>query len=125
VLRAGSGQTPAPSGPAGTPDAAGSPPAARAGPEDRPTRFAVDLFSPAESNIAPGDGSRIAALGGAATPDASPAGTARDEWWPPLVAIVLAVLMLEWLLYERDGARRLWTGARDTLRGLVPARLRR
>ena len=96
-----------------------------AGPEDRPTRFAVDLFSPQESNIAPGDGSRLAALGGEVGPGAATAGTARDEWWPLVAAIVLAVLMAEWLLYERDGARRIWNGARAGLRNLVPARGRR
>jgi hypothetical protein len=94
------------------------------GPEERPTRFAVDLFSPQESNIAPGDGSRIAALGGSAEPGAATAGTARDEWWPLVAAIVLAVLMAEWLLYERDGARRIWHGLRGALGSLTPARAR-
>jgi hypothetical protein len=42
-----------------------------------------------------------------------------------VAAIVLAVLMAEWLLYERDGARRIWNGARAGLRNLVPARGRR
>jgi Ca-activated chloride channel homolog len=92
------------------------------GPEDRPDRFAVDLFSAQESNIAPGNGSRIAALGGATSPAATEAGTARDEWWPALVLLLLLGLMAEWLLYERDGARRLWQGVRSRVRGVTPAR---
>ena len=85
-----------------------------AGIADGPDRFAVDLFSITESAIAPGDGVRIEALG---TPAGEPVegaapGTARDEWWPPLVALVLIILLAEWALYERDGARRIWAAIR-------------
>ncbi len=73
--------------------------------------FAVDLFEPGESSIRPGDGSALAALGG--VPGTSvEAGTARDEWWAPLVLLLLVVLAVEWLLYERDGARRIVQGVR-------------
>jgi hypothetical protein len=94
-------------------------------PVDQPVRFAVDLFSPSESNITPGDGSRIAALGGAGEPGVAAAGLARDDWWPLLAGVVLLVLMAEWLLYERDGARRIWSSIRGAGRGIVPARVRR
>jgi hypothetical protein len=76
--------------------------------------FAVDLFEPGESSIQPRDGSAIVALGGATETSAS-AGTARDEWWVPLVLLLLAVLAAEWLLYERDGARRIGQGIRARL----------
>jgi hypothetical protein len=78
------------------------------------TWFAVDLFEPGESSILPGDGSAIAALGGTPGTTAS-AGTARDEWWLPLVVLLLVVLAAEWLLYERDGARRIVQGVRSRL----------
>jgi hypothetical protein len=92
------------------------PPDEPAGQEAGPTRFAVDLFSATESDIGPGDGSRIAALGGTATPEVGAAGIARDEWWPPLVALALAGLLLEWAVYERDGLRRIRDGLRSGLR---------
>ena len=87
-------------------------------PEDEPLLFAVDLFSAEESDIAPGDGARIAALGADVPPAASPPGTSRDEWWPPLVALALLVLLVEWLVYERDGARRI----ADAIRAANPSR---
>jgi Ca-activated chloride channel family protein len=76
--------------------------------------FAVDLFEPGESSIQPGDGSALTALGGSPGTSAS-AGTARDEWWVPLVLLLLVVLATEWLLYERDGARRIAQGIRSRL----------
>jgi len=82
--------------------------------------FAVDLFEPGESSIRPGDGSAITALGGTPGTSASP-GTARDEWWVPLVVLLLVVLATEWLLYERDGARRIAQGIRARL-GRAPRR---
>jgi hypothetical protein len=109
-----------------------------------PFRFAVDLFSAAESDIAPGSPSSIAALGrdpsasptpaqspdpsASADPSASPAGgggatepaprpPARDELWVPIVLAVLVLLMAEWLVYQRDAVTRLWRGLRSRLRG--------
>jgi hypothetical protein len=78
---------------------------------DRPVRFAVDLFDAEESNIAPGDGARLTALG-SADDDPEPAGVARDEWWRPLAVFALVLLLIEWLVYERDGVRRLLGNAR-------------
>jgi Ca-activated chloride channel homolog len=104
-----------------------------------PVRFAVDLFDPSESDIAPGSPSAIVALGrtagasvapgssatpgptGTVAPGASAApvggvaGTppiARDELWVMIVLIVLAVLLIEWLVYHRDAVTRLWRGIR-------------
>jgi hypothetical protein len=92
------------------------------GPEDGPRLFAVDLFAAGESNIAPGDGSALSALGAVDRPEQASAGLARDDWWPPIAFLVLVVLMLEWLVYERDGGRRLWQGARSRLVALRPRR---
>ena len=93
-----------------------------------PARFAVDLLSVDESNIAPGDPAKIEALGapaagasgqGASAGQGAPAsptssGTAapaqaqsRDELWVPIVVLALAVILLEWLVYERDTVIRL------------------
>ena len=104
-----------------------------------PARFAVDLFDAAESNIAPGSPAAIEALGGAAigAPSAAPASAtpgssgpvptgatsgagsaaderppARDELWVPIVLLVLLVLLVEWLVYQRDAVLRLWRGFR-------------
>jgi hypothetical protein len=88
------------------------------GTEDEPLLFAVDLFSSDESNIRPGDGERLAALGTEVPADPANVGTARDEFWPLLAALTLLFLVIEWLVYERDGARRVLSG----LRGLNPLR---
>ena len=81
--------------------------------------FAVDLLDVDESNIAPGDPAKLTGLGKpAASPNPS-AGTgansgaaanepaARDELWIPIVLVALAVLTIEWLVYERDTLARL------------------
>lgn len=103
---------------------------------DLPDQFVVDLFAVAESDIAPGDPKVITGLGGAiaspspdpsATPGPSPAVTpapsgspvaggsgggdrppARDELWIPIALIVLAFVLIEWLVYQRDAATRIW-----------------
>jgi hypothetical protein len=106
-----------------------------------PVRFAVDMFDVNESNIAPGSPATIEGLGrqsaGPATPAPSttalPSGSAvpaasggtgggttagdelpaaRDELWVAIVLLVLAVLLVEWLVYHRDAVTRLWRGIR-------------
>jgi Ca-activated chloride channel family protein len=104
----GSPASPSPSGsgsPATTP-----PPASY-----QPTLFAVDFFDLEESNITPGDGSRLVAAGREKDGTQS-AGLARDEFWPLLALLVLVLLVAEWLIYERDGARRLAGRVRELLR---------
>jgi Ca-activated chloride channel family protein len=87
-----------------------------------PLRFAVDLFDVAESNIAPGKAATITALGraapvpgasgAAASPSTAPAvaerPAARDELWGPILLIALAVLCVEWAVYQRDALVRVW-----------------
>jgi hypothetical protein len=104
-----------------------------------PVRFAVDLFDPGESDVAPGSPSAISALGRqpgvppspegspVATPDGTPEPgstavpgggaaderpAARDELWVVIVLVVLVVLLAEWLVYHRDAVTRLWRGVR-------------
>ena len=104
----GASQSPTPQ-----PTASGDPATPTA---DEPLLFAVDLFSAEESNIRPGDGARIAALGSTASPDQAAPGVARDELWPLIAALTLFFLLVEWLVYERDGARRLLKGLRHGVR---------
>jgi hypothetical protein len=113
--------TPSPSptvAPSGSPGASPTP---GVGTPDDPLLFAVDLFAPEESNIRPGDGARIASLGSDIPLDPAEVGVARNEFWPILVALTLIFLVAEWLVYERDGARRIL----NALRGANPLAARR
>lgn len=118
VYRAEVIPAPTPSGSPGasaTPSAtpsAGASAGAAVGTADEPLLFTVDLFSAEESNIRPGDGARIAALGSDVPPEQVAAGVARDEFWPLIATLTLLFLMIEWLVYERDGARRVLGGIR-------------
>jgi hypothetical protein len=140
--------TPAPSGTSPTPAPGASPtPVPTSPPLDpnAPIRFAVDLFDPSESNIAPGSVVAIEALGRGPDPSAAPGSSgapsagpsiapttpgatagpgagagagaekpmARDELWVVVVLIVIAVLLVEWLVYHRDAVTRLWRGLRS------------
>jgi Ca-activated chloride channel family protein len=105
--------TPSPS-PAGS-GVAGASPAATPPPvdPDAPTRFAVDLFDVDESTIAPGSAAALEALGtttgsGAGAPQDRP--PARDELWVPLLLLALAMILIEWLVYERDTLQRIRRG---------------
>jgi Ca-activated chloride channel family protein len=127
------------SGSSGSPNSSQSPTEPTA-----PLRFAVDLFDVDESRIAPGDATKITGLGGAApaaspgpsgsaaaSPSASGApapsgitgsgGTtperppARDELWVPVLLAVLAFLLVEWAVYQRDALIRAWRAVRGRL----------
>lgn len=71
----------------------------RAGETIRAEQFAVNLFNPAESAIAPQDSVTI---GGADIPRGAREETARREFWPWIAALGLALLLGEWLLYHRS-----------------------
>jgi hypothetical protein len=109
-----------------TPDPSASPGTGPTGAtQDEPLLFAVDLFAPEESNIRPGDGARISSLGTDVPEVPAEAGMARDEFWPLLIVLALIFLIVEWLVYERDGARRIlkaFRGAKPFSR--VPSRRR-
>src|SRR4051812_26634711 len=98
--------------------ATGSPAASGAPDPNAPYRFAVNLFDVDESNIAPGSAAKIEAIGRPRTEPGAPAAPdqtaatadrppARDELWIPIVLGVLAFLVLEWAVYERDTLARL------------------
>ena len=85
--------------------------------------FAVDLFDEGESNITPGNGPALEALGAPPVdPAERTASATRDELWFPLALLALAVLIAEWLVYERDGLvrlRRALAARRDAVRAAV------
>ena len=70
-------------------------------------RTAVNLFTPDESDVAPGDPQRIVDMGRVPADDGPPPQPARTEWWWPLVVVALALLAVEWLLFHRPNRQRL------------------
>jgi len=78
-------------------------------------RFAVNFFSPQESQVQPAQVLPGLASGGDPR-DESPQ-AARREWWRPLALVALALLAVEWLLYQRASVARLWGETRQLVRG--------
>lgn len=70
-------------------------------------RTAVNLFSPDESDVTPGDPQRIVDMGRVPADDGPPSQPSRTEWWWPLVLAALALLAVEWLLFHRPSRQRL------------------
>ena len=68
---------------------------------------AVNLFSPDESDVAPGDPLRITDMGRVTSADEPATQPTRAEWWWPLAMIGLALLAVEWLLFHRPTRRSL------------------
>ena len=71
--------------------------------------FAVNLFSPQESSLLPQKTLQIAGInpdGAAALTDKSP-----REYWRPVALLALAILFLEWLLYQRATLVMVWQQA--------------
>ncbi len=83
--------------------------------------FAVDLFDEGESNITPGNGPALEALGAPARDPNAPSGASRDELWFPLALLALLVLLVEWAVYERDGLVRIRRGLAERRAGLSAA----
>lgn len=69
-------------------------------------RVAANLFSAGESDIAPGDAQRITDMG-RVTSGETDDGTTRAEWWWPIALAVLALLLVEWVLFHRPTRRSL------------------
>jgi Ca-activated chloride channel family protein len=67
--------------------------------------FAVNLFSPQESQIAPRESLNIAGAAGAQSPADQ---GAQREWWRLLALIALGVLTAEWLVYQRPALSMLY-----------------
>lgn len=82
-------------------------------------RLAANLFSPGESDVAPGDAERISEMGRVPSSAADEA-TTRNEWWWPIALAVLGLLLLEWLLFHRPTRRSLARALRRP-RGAAPA----
>src|SRR3990172_5700553 len=53
-----------------------------------------------------------AATGGTGAGNTTDRPPARDELWVPIVLIAIAVLLTEWIVYQRDAVTRLWRGFR-------------
>ncbi|MBS1251215.1 MAG: hypothetical protein MAG451_00246 [Anaerolineales bacterium] len=81
------------------------------------TLFGVNLFSPAESAITPRATLPIAGAvrGEAGQP---PQTLGQRELWRPLAFIALALLVIEWLVYQRSTLSRAWSRLQPRLRGL-------
>jgi hypothetical protein len=122
---AGSGSASPAASPSGTPAASPSPTEAPPVDPSEPVRFAVDLFDVDESTIAPGSAATLEALGTprGTGPGAVPADRpdARDELWLPILLVVLVLLLVEWLVYERDALARLRRGIGGRLGRTRPA----
>ncbi|MBN1136434.1 MAG: VWA domain-containing protein [Anaerolineae bacterium] len=79
--------------------------------------FAVNLFSPQESRIRPASSLPLTGIspqgqgtGQAGSVEAGKeAHRARREWWRPLAFAALALLVLEWLVYQRATLARLFS----------------
>jgi Ca-activated chloride channel family protein len=68
--------------------------------------FAVNLFSPQESDVRPAQTLPLLGLGEEEA--AQHPQQARREWWRPLALAALALLTAEWLVYQRAALARLW-----------------
>jgi hypothetical protein len=76
-------------------------------------RFAVNLFSPQESDVEPAQTLPLA--GEEAVGEGERLQQSRREWWRPLALAGLALLTAEWLVYQRATLSRLWGGVRQAM----------
>jgi hypothetical protein len=79
--------------------------------EQPPIQFTVNLFAPHESNITPIPELALtsSSFGRNNTQVASSGltGQAQQEFWRPLLLIGLLILLIEWMLYQKDALVRL------------------
>jgi hypothetical protein len=68
---------------------------------------AVNLFSSDESDVAPGDATRITDMGRVPDEPDAQAQSARNEWWWPIALVALLLLAVEWVLFHRPTRRTL------------------
>lgn len=78
--------------------------------EDRQARFAVNLFSPEESDVRPAAELPLTSAGEGDVQTAVQEG--RHEWWRTVACMALALLVIEWLVYQRATLARLWAMVR-------------
>jgi Ca-activated chloride channel family protein len=67
--------------------------------QDESLLFTVNMFSPAESRIAPGAPPAIAGLAPGSAAESSQ--SAKKEWWRWIASLALLILLAEWLIYHR------------------------
>ncbi len=72
--------------------------------------FAVNLFSPEESQVRPAHTLAVYEEDSGSEAGAQP--QARREWWRPLAFSALCLIMVEWLVYQRATLVRIFSGAR-------------
>ncbi|MEW5958274.1 MAG: VWA domain-containing protein [Chloroflexota bacterium] len=65
-------------------------------------QFAVNFFNPSESTLTPHARLAVTADPVPESPEAAGLSPARREWWRPLAAVALALLVIEWLVYQRS-----------------------
>jgi len=73
--------------------------------DDQSFFFAVNLFNPQESDIAPSVS--LSMLNELESPDLF-SSQGQREWWRPLAFSALIILVLEWLVYNRSVFLKLW-----------------
>jgi hypothetical protein len=78
--------------------------------EDGQANFAVSLFSPQESDVRPSEVLPVVGVGEAG--EGARLQQARREWWRPLAFVALALLTVEWLIYQRSAVARVISWAR-------------
>lgn len=66
---------------------------------DQSLSFAVNLTNPQESDILPAE--NLSLFDGGTGTQENITQQARHEWWRPLTAIALLILVIEWLVYNR------------------------
>lgn len=80
--------------------------------------FAVNLSAPQESDIQPAETLPLAGIEGAG--EGERPGQARREWWRHLAWIALALLAVEWLVYQRAALTRLVDSLIRRFTGFIP-----
>ena len=87
--------------------------------EGQQAAFAVNLFSPRESNLEPAD--NLPGLEAQTSQTGTGPQLSMREWWRPLALLALGLLIGEWLVYQRAALARL----RDMLLQAPSANLRK
>jgi hypothetical protein len=83
--------------------------------EDSQAQFAVNLFSSQESDVRPAE--VLPVSGALGSQEAETLLQARREWWRPLAYLALALLVGEWLYYQRSALVRVVGWLRNTAGG--------
>lgn len=81
------------------------------GAENSLAYFAVNAFSPIESDITPGSTPTTPAASTMQVVTSGSGGATQQsprEWWRTVALVALIVLMVEWLIYHRGTVVRLW-----------------